>query len=92
MLNLYPDKKFILCSHYFQPSNDDSNILNLINDDKILFLMAGHSHTHEIRSYGNKKILMTGHFSVALENGSGISEYDDSNINTHYGFQSIEMT
>ena len=92
VLSMYPDKKVILCGHTFNPSTDGQSAINVINDDQILFLMAGHSHTHEIRTYGNKKIVMCGHFSVALNNGSAVSDYDDTNENAPWGFQDIRMT
>lgn len=59
----HPDKKVILCSHYFMPTLDAQEC-ELIRDERIVCLCMGHTHYTGVnmlsREYGCKLVLQTG--------------------------------
>lgn len=63
IMDAHPDKKVILCSHYFKPSDTDEEKA-LISDERIVCLVMGHTHSSKVltlpESYGSKKILQAG--------------------------------
>lgn len=68
----YPDKKVILCAHWFHMEFESEEMRELIRtDDRILCLICGHAHISRILSTGedngNKPVLYTGHYSYSSE-------------------------
>lgn len=59
----HPDKKLILCSHYFLPTMSQEE-MELIRDPRIVCLFQGHTHLCSVitlpEEYGGKKLLQTG--------------------------------
>ena len=66
-MDIYPDKKVILCSHYIEPWRDTEEFKALLRDDRIICLFAGHTHNSDIwymeEEYGSKKTIFTGQYS-----------------------------
>ena len=72
LMNEYPDKKVILCSHWFDMTRESEEFkLLLKNEDRILCLFCGHNHISRVGSTGeecgNKPILYTGNYSYSGE-------------------------
>ena len=68
----YPDKKVILCAHWFHLDAESEELRRLIrSEDRILCLICGHLHTSKIRSTEaegqGKPVLYTGHYSYSGE-------------------------
>lgn len=68
----YPDKKVILCAHWFDLEKESEEVKSFIaNNDRILCLFCGHNHLSKIittgEKYGNKPIVYTGHYSYSGE-------------------------
>ncbi len=68
----YPDKKVILCAHWFDMEQESEEFRSFIaQEDRILCLFCGHNHLSKIIStgekYGNKPIIYTGHYSYSGE-------------------------
>ena len=65
-MDIYPDKKVIICSHYIEPWRDVEEFKALLRDDRIICLFAGHTHKSEIwhmeEEYGSKKTIFTGQY------------------------------
>lgn len=72
LMERYPDKKVILCAHWFHMDAESEEVRQLIRSDaRILCLICGHAHISRILSTGeengNKPILYTGHYSYSGE-------------------------
>ena len=68
----YPDKKVILCAHWFDAEKESDAFYRLLKEeDRILCLVCGHNHLSKIASMGescgNKPVLYTGHYSYSGE-------------------------
>ena len=68
----YPDKKVILCSHWFDINVESEEFRELLRrEERILCLFCGHNHKSRIVSTGeengNKPILYTGNYSYSGE-------------------------
>lgn len=68
----YPDKKVILCSHWFDIAAESEEFRELLRtEDRILCLFCGHNHISRVASTGeangNKPILYTGNYSYSGE-------------------------
>ncbi len=67
MMDAYPDKKVILCSHYVEPWKDTEEFIDLLrNDDRVVCLFGGHNHRAEIwgmEEYGKKPVLSCGQYA-----------------------------
>ena len=68
----YPDKKVILCSHWFEMSAESTEFCELLRtEDRILCLFCGHNHKSRVDSTGeengSKPILYTGNYSYSGE-------------------------
>lgn len=84
------EKKYILFSHYFQESSETTEFKNIVeNDDRILYLVQGHTHMYEIQDFAGKKLITGGNVSVWLINGIGTRTYDAENT---WGYVIHELT
>lgn len=68
----YPDKKVILCAHWFDTGRESEDFLRLLREEeRILCLLCGHNHLSRVASTGeengNKPIIYTGHYSYSGE-------------------------
>jgi len=68
----YPDKKVILCAHWFHIQAESEEFRELLrSEERILCLICGHMHISRILSTGeengSKPILSTGHYSYSGE-------------------------
>ncbi len=68
----YPDKKVILCSHWFDIAAESEEFRELLRkEDRILCLFCGHNHKSRVVSTGeengDKPILYTGNYSYSGE-------------------------
>lgn len=63
IMEAHPDKKVILCSHYFKPNGTEEEKA-LIRDERVVCLVMGHTHSSKVltlpEDYGSKKILQAG--------------------------------
>ncbi len=71
----YPDKKVILCAHWFDINAESEEFCTLLrNEKRIICLFCGHKHKSHIVSTGaengNKPIIYTGHYSYSGESDS----------------------
>lgn len=70
-MEIYPDKKVIICCHYIEPWKDTEEFKALLRDDRVVCLFAGHTHRSEIwhmeEEYGSKKVLFTGQYGESGE-------------------------
>jgi len=64
-----PDKRVILCAHYFDAAKESEEFCRLVREDtRILCLIAGHVHTSYVvtpEQFGTKPLLFTGHYSYS---------------------------
>ena len=72
LMERYPDKKVILCAHWFHMDAESEEVRELIRSEaRILCLICGHAHISRVLSTGdengNKPILYTGHYSYSGE-------------------------
>ena len=68
----YPNKKVILCAHWFDMGKEGEAFRSLLStEERILCLFCGHNHLSRIVSTGedcgNKPIIYTGHYSYSGE-------------------------
>lgn len=68
----YPDKKVILCSHWFDVNAESEEFRELLRrEERILCLFCGHNHISRVantgEANGNKPILYTGNYSYSGE-------------------------
>ena len=68
----YPDKKVVLCAHWFNMEKESEEFQSFIaSEDRVLCLFCGHNHLSKCAStgdkYGNKPIIYTGHYSYSGE-------------------------
>lgn len=68
----YPDKKVILCAHWFDVNLESPEFLELLRaEERILCLFCGHNHRSRVTSTGeengNKPIIGTGNYSYSGE-------------------------
>ncbi len=68
----YPDKKVILCAHWFDINTESQEFCELLRkEERIICLFCGHNHRSGIANTGekngNKPILYTGHYSYSGE-------------------------
>lgn len=67
-MEAYPDKKIVLCSHYFDVAGESDEVKALINDERVLCLFCGHTHTAnvvklpEAVSPARKRVIFTGNY------------------------------
>ena len=92
----YPDKKVILCAHWFNMSAESMDFCELLRtEERILCLCCGHNHKSVIMSTGeengNKPILCTGHYSYSGEPNSirclpgyRVLEWDEGKLSSWY--------
>ena len=72
LISSYPDKKVILCAHWFDLEKESEEFRSFIaSEDRVLCLFCGHNHLSKISTtgekYGNKPIIYTGHYSYSGE-------------------------
>ena len=72
LMERYPDKKVILCAHWFDMEKESEEFCRLLKEEeRILCLVCGHNHLSNISSTrencGSKPILYTGHYSYSGE-------------------------
>lgn len=72
LLDRYPDKKVILCAHFFTPDIESAEFKTLVREEsRILCLFCGHNHKSRVaplgEAYGNKSLLYTGNYSYSGE-------------------------
>lgn len=83
-------KKYIIFGHYFNYSNDTQDFKNLIeNDDRILYLVRGHTHTYNVSSYGNKTLVTGGNIAFWMNNGVKDKTFDAGHA---WGYVIHELT
>lgn len=87
-----PLKKFIVVSHFFNPNSDSEDFLDLVNDDRVLFLVSGHTHGHDKSTYGTKANIRCGNFSYSINPNNGYPIYNYEEGASPYGFQSIRLS
>lgn len=68
----HPDKKVVLCAHFFDMENESAEFKNLLStENRILCLVCGHEHISKITSTGSdagdKPILFDGHYARTTE-------------------------
>ena len=68
----YPDKRVILCAHWFDMAQESEDFRRLLaEDERIVCLFCGHNHVSKISSTGDecggKPILYTGNYSYSGE-------------------------
>lgn len=68
----YPDKKVVLCAHWFDMGRESEEFRSLIaREDRIICMFCGHNHLSKCipvgEEYGNKPIICTGHYSYSGE-------------------------
>ena len=68
----HPDKKVILCAHWFDVTKESEAFLQLLRTEaRILCLICGHNHRSRVdttgEENGNKPILYTGNYSYSGE-------------------------
>lgn len=72
LMSNYPDKKVILCAHWFDMNRESQEFCELLRkEERVLCLFCGHNHQSCIQNTGenngNKPILCTGHYSYSGE-------------------------
>ena len=72
LMSKYPDKKVILCAHWFDMNLESEEFKELLRaEERILCLFCGHNHISKVASTGeengNKAILYTGNYSYSGE-------------------------
>lgn len=72
LLSQYPDKKVILCAHWFEMGKESEEFRQLLaQEERILCLFCGHNHVSRVSTTGeeagNKPLLYTGNFSYSGE-------------------------
>ena len=64
----YPDKKVILCSHYFAADREKENA-SIVADDRVVMLFGGHNHASHVATlgeeFGGKKLAFAGNYGDA---------------------------
>ncbi len=70
LMENYPDKKVILCSHHFAPERESEEFKKLVREgERILCLFGGHVHLSDIHplgeEFGGKALLYTGNYSYS---------------------------
>ena len=68
----HPDKKVILCAHFFDMENESQEFKSLVaNSEQIICLFCGHKHVSKIittgEDAGNKPIIYTGHYCYSSD-------------------------
>ena len=68
----YPDKKVVLCAHWFDLEKESQEFRSLLaTEDRILCLFCGHHHLSKTiptgDAYGHKPMIGTGHYSYSGE-------------------------
>ena len=95
VMDTYPDKKIIVCGHYFYYDNDTSGFKELIESDQVLFMVQGHDHdTCGITTYGTKNVLNLGQFSFYLQSGVSPTQivYNPTSGEMEWSYCNLEMT
>lgn len=63
----YPDRKFILCSHFFDLANESGEVKELVRDPRVLCFFCGHTHGSNVKTLpadlGGKKVFFTGNYT-----------------------------
>ncbi len=76
LMDKHPDKKVILCSHWFSPA-DTKEEKELLCDPRIICLFVGHSHRSDVielsEEYGKKKVIQCGSWAA-------VSPEDDEHL------------
>lgn len=72
LLAEYPDKKVVLCAHWFEMEKESEEFRRLLAEEaRILCLVCGHNHVSKVVSTGeacgSKPILYTGNYSYSGE-------------------------
>ena len=72
LMAAHPDKKVILCAHWFDVTKESEAFLSLLRTEpRIVCLVCGHNHRSRVASTGeengNKPILYTGNYSYSGE-------------------------
>ena len=85
-LEKYKGKKILLVSHYFDESKEPNTVKELINKNyDILGLICGHTHRHNVTTFGNKPLFFTGTFGYSLDGGISNTYLKEQS----YGFRDI---
>lgn len=83
-------KKYIIFGHYFNYSKDTQDFKNLIeNDDRILYLVRGHTHAYSVSGYGNKTLVTGGNIAFWMNSGTKTMTYDAGHA---WGYVIHELT
>lgn len=66
----YPDKKIILCAHWFSMERESEEFFRLVREEeRILCLFCGHNHASRVvatgEEEGDKPLIFTGNYSYA---------------------------
>ena len=72
MMSRYPDKKVVLCAHWFDMEKESEEFRTLLSqEERIVCLFCGHNHISRVASTGaecgNKPLVYTGHYSYSGE-------------------------
>ena len=87
LMDMYSDKKVILISHYFHKNTELNKSADLIADERVVALFAGHLHHADIQDlgedFGNKQLVFAGNYSY------GDSDTDPGR--TPWGFRDLVL-
>ena len=72
LMSIYPDKRVILCAHWFDFERESEEFRRLVREEeRIVCLFCGHNHLSRILSFGDdgggKPMICTGHYSYSGE-------------------------
>ena len=96
LMSRYPNKKVILCVHWFDMDMESEDFRELLrNEDRILCLFCGHNHRSAVANTGedagNKPIGYTGQYSYSNEpntvrslHGYRLLEFDEKGLSCRY--------
>jgi UDP-2,3-diacylglucosamine pyrophosphatase LpxH len=96
LMSRYPNKKVILCAHWFDMDMESEDFRELLrNEDRILCLFCGHNHRSAVANTGedagNKPIGYTGQYSYSNEpnmvrslHGYRLLEFDEKELSCRY--------
>lgn len=95
VMSKYSDKRAILCAHDFDIKAEPDEFAELVRDERIIALFAGHNHRSDVNEleekFENKKLIRTGQYSYTgahpIESSMwGFRElvYENGRISTAY--------
>lgn len=84
------EKKFILFAHSFYRANDSDDFKDIVDrDERILYLVMGHTHKYSISAYGSKTLVIGG--NIAFWMGDGVKQMS-FNADLAWGYVVHELT